>query len=359
VSVAIVHDYVTQRGGAERVVLSMIKAFPNAPLHTSLFHPAGTFPQFAGADVRTSPLDRVGILRRNHRLALPLMAPVFSGTQIHADVVLCSSSGWAHGIRTTGRKIVYCYSPARWLYQHERYVGPGQSLQKIALAVLRPPLVRWDKRKAATANRYLTLSTVVRDRLWHTYRIEAEVLPPPHTIDVDGRARLVPGTEPGFFLCVARLLPYKNVDAVVATFRDLPQERLVVVGTGPEGGRLVQLAGPNVTFVGSVDDDRLRWLYRNCTAVVSASHEDYGLTPLEAAAFGKPSVVLHDGGFLDTVVEDETGIFFEHPAPSEILPAIRRLLAQTWWTPALQAHAARFDEHRFVRRLQEVAAEGD
>ena len=356
-SVAIVHDYVTQRGGAERVVLSMIKAFPEAPLHTSLYHPAGTFPQFADADVRTSPIDRIGLLRRHHRLALPLMAPVFSATRVDADVVWCSSSGWAHGVRTAGRKIVYCYSPARWLYQRERYVRAGRALETGALAVLTRPLVRWDKRRAATADRYLTLSTVVRDRLWETYRIEAEVVPPPHTVAVDGPAEERPGLEPGFFLCIARLLPYKNVDAVVAAFRELPQERLVVVGTGPEGCRLAQQGGPNVSLVGSVDDEGLRWLYRSCTAIVSASYEDYGLTPLEAAAFGKPSAVLHDGGFLDTVVAEETGIFFERPQPAEIARAVRHLLSRSWPAPMLQAHAARFDEGRFIRRLQEVAAE--
>ena len=115
-TVAIVHDYLTQRGGAERVVLSMMKAFPEAPVHTSLFHPEGTFPEFGTADVRMSHLDRFGVLRRNHRLAIPLLAPAFSTRRVDAEVVLCSSSGWAHGVRTTGRKIVYCYTPPRWLY---------------------------------------------------------------------------------------------------------------------------------------------------------------------------------------------------------------------------------------------------
>jgi glycosyltransferase involved in cell wall biosynthesis len=355
--VAIVHDYVTQRGGAERVVLSMMKAFPDAPVHTSLFDPAGTFPEFAAANVNTSVLDRLGVLRRHHRLALPLLAPAFSAQQIDADVVLCSSSGWAHGVRTTGRKIVYCYSPARWLYQSDRYVRRGGSLQRSALAVVRPPLARWDRRKALTASRYLTLSTVVRDRIWQTYGLEAEVLPPPHTMDVTGPAKEQRGVEPGFALCVARLLAYKNVDAVVSAFRDLPGERLVIVGTGPEQTRLAQLAGPNVSFLGTVDDDGLRWLYRACTAVLSASHEDYGLTPLEAAAFGKPAVVLRGGGFLDTVVEDQTGVFFDQPVPSQIADAIRRLLSGTWSAQVLQAHAKRFDEPGFIRRLQEVVEE--
>src|SRR5205823_12380194 len=109
--------------------------------------------------------------------------------------------------------------------------------------------------------------------------------------------------ESGFFLCVSRLLPYKNVGAVVETFAELPSERLVVVGTGPEERRVRTAAAGNVRFLGSVSDEELRWLYGECRGLVAASYEDYGLTPLEAASFGKPSTVLRAGGFLDTVVD--------------------------------------------------------
>jgi glycosyltransferase involved in cell wall biosynthesis len=356
-SIAIVHDYLTQRGGAERVVLSMMKAFPGAPVHTSLFHPEGTFPEFGSADVRMSQLDRIGVLRRNHRLAVPLLAPAFSTRRVDADVVLCSSSGWAHGVRTTGRKIVYCYSPARWLYQGDRYIGAGRALQQGALAVMRPPLLRWDRRQALSANRYVTLSSVVRDRIRAAYGIDAEVLPPPHTVDPDGPFRARVDVDAGFFLCIARLLPYKNVDAVIAAFKELPDEHLVVVGTGPEGERLARYAGGNVSMLGSVTDEELRWLYRSCAAVVSASHEDYGLTPVEAAAFGKPAAVLRGGGFLDTVVEGQTGVFFDHPDPHHIADAIRRLVNGAWPAQTLKAHAAHFDEAQFIRRLREVVNE--
>ena len=118
--VAIAHDYLTQRGGAERVVLAMLRAFPGATVHTLLYDPEGTFPEFREAHVVTSPLNRLGPLRRDHRLALPLLAPSFSRLEIAADVVVCSSSGWSHGARVEGRKVVYCHTPARWLYQPDR-----------------------------------------------------------------------------------------------------------------------------------------------------------------------------------------------------------------------------------------------
>ena len=147
--VALVHDYLTQRGGAERVVLSLTRAFPGAPVYTSLYDPGGTFPEFADLDVRTLPINRLAPLRRHHRAALPLLAPSFSRLRISADVVICSSSGWAHGTQVEGKKIVYCHTPARWLYQPDRYLrGRGRPLQAAA-SVLRSTLERWDKRAAS------------------------------------------------------------------------------------------------------------------------------------------------------------------------------------------------------------------
>jgi glycosyltransferase involved in cell wall biosynthesis len=356
-NVAIVHDYLTQRGGAERVVLAMRQAFPDAPIYTSLYDPDGTFPEFRDADVRTLPLDRVGLFARAHRLAMPLLAPAFSRLRVDADVLLCSSSGWAHGARTSGRKIVYCHAPARWLYQGERYVtrrGPAS----LALGVLRPGLLRWDRAAALSADRYLANSRAIRDQVRALYGIKADVLPPPYGLDPDGAREALAGIEPGFLLCVARLLPYKNVDAVVRAMRELADERLVVVGDGPEAEALRALAGPNVLFVSTVTDAQLRWLYASCAGAVSASYEDFGLVPLEAAAFGRPTAALRFGGFLDTIEDGRTGILFERPAAADIAAAAAQLRARPWDAAALQAHAAEFSTAAFVARLRRVVTGG-
>src|SRR5262249_31471914 len=134
-SVALVHDYLTQRGGAERVVLSLTRAFPCAPVYTSLYDLGRTFPEFDAVDLRPLPLHRVAPLRRHHRSALPVLAPAFSSLRVDADVVVCSSSGWGHGVRARGRKIVYCHTPARWLYQRERYLrGRGRVVRGLTRA---------------------------------------------------------------------------------------------------------------------------------------------------------------------------------------------------------------------------------
>jgi glycosyltransferase involved in cell wall biosynthesis len=351
---AIVHDYLTQRGGAERVVLAMAAAFPEAAVHTSLYEPDATYPAFASLDVRPSSLNRVAPLRRDHRLALPVLAPTFSAMHVDADVVLCSSSGWAHGARTTGRKVVYCHTPARWLYQPGPYLAGLPSAAGVALRALGPMLRAWDARAAASADRYLVNSFAVARRVKELYRIDAEVVPPPVAFDPGGPSTAIDGIDDGFVLCVSRLMSYKNVTAVTRAFADLAEQRLVIVGTGPLAAELAADLPRNVTLLGQVDDARLRWLYRACAGIVAASYEDFGLTPVEAASFGKPAAVLRWGGFLDTTVEGETGVFFDQPTPLGIVAALRTM-ARTDWSPArLVAHAERFSSERFVARLSAI-----
>lgn len=356
--VAIVHDYLTQRGGAERVVLAMLKAFPGAAVYTSLYRPETTYDEFRDADVRTLAINRLALLRRHHRLAFPLLAPAFSRLEIDADVVLCDSSGWAHGVRARGRKVVFCHTPARWLYKAPSYFRTGPDLGRAAVALLGPSLRRWDQRAACTAHRYLANSSEVRSRVLATYGRDAEVLLCPPGLDPTGPQEAVPGVGSGYFLAVSRLVRYKNLAAVVRAFRDLPDQRLVVVGTGPEEGALRRLAGPNVTMCGPLcRDAQLRWLYGNSAGVVAAAYEDQGLIPLEAAGFGKPTAALQWGGYLETVVDRETGLFFDRPEPGPIATSVRELCRTTWSSSAITKHADRFSEARFIRRLQQIVAE--
>ena len=350
--VAIVHDYLTQRGGAERVVLSMLKAFPDAPVYTALYEQSGTYPEFLDREIIPSSLNRLPVLRRRHRLALPVLATTFSSMRIDADVVVCSSSGWAHGVNTTAPKVVYCHTPARWIYQAGRYTSGQQHYWRMAAAMSRNSLRRWDLRAAYRASAYVANSTEVRRRIADVYGLPATVIHPPATVEPTGRQQPL-HISPDFFLCVARLLPYKNVEKVVTAFHRLPTERLVVVGSGPEAQRIRATAPSNVTLLQSVPEAGMRWLYNNCSAVVSASHEDFGLTPVEALRFGKPSVVLAWGGHLDTVMDGRTGILFDAPHPASIAAAIRRFRTLLWERPKLLEHALTFSEERFIRQLRQ------
>lgn len=353
--VAVVHDYLTQRGGAERVVMAILDAFPGAPLFTSLYDPESTYPELGTADVRVGPLGRFGVLRRRHRLALPLLAPAFAATRVSADVVVCSSSGWAHGVRVDGHKLVYCHAVARWLYHTERYTsgGPSGVVQRAALRALGPPLRAWDRRAALSAARYVVNSTATRTDVAHVYGIDAEVLAPPVSAFTVEPSPVL-GLDAGFFLCVSRLLPYKHVDAVATAFSQLPEHRLVVVGEGPERRRVRAAAGANVTMLDAVDDAQLRWLYESCRGLVAASYEDFGLTPVEAATHGRPTAALRAGGFVDTLVEDLTGCFFDEPTPGAVAAAVRTLAGREWDAEAIRTHAAGYAPERFAGRLHEL-----
>ena len=354
--VAVVHDYLTQRGGAERVVLVMLRALGDVPVFTSLYEPDSTFSAFADADVRTSALNHVAFMRRSHRLALPLLAPAFSHLDVDADVAVCSSSGWAHGAAVSGKKIVYCHTPARWLYQRDRYAAPA-SPGRLAIAALGPALERWDRAAARSATRYLANSRAVATQIREIYGIEADVLPPPPGLTPEGDRDPIPGLVPGFILCVTRLQRYKNVDAVVNALRLLPELRLVVAGDGSDAARLQQDAPSNVLFLGSVSDEQLRSLYADCAGTVSAAYEDFGLVPLEAASFGRPTAALAFGGFLDTVEDGVNGVYFERPEPDLIAGALRHLAEREWDEPEIRRGAARFAEPAFAARLREIVDE--
>jgi glycosyltransferase involved in cell wall biosynthesis len=220
-----------------------------------------------------------------------------------------------------------------------------------------PPLRAWDRRAAASADRYLVNSTAVQRRVSELYGIDAEVVPPPVDVDPGGVQEPIAGLDPGFVLCVSRLLAYKNVEAVTAAFRQLPDQRLVVVGSGPLADQIAATRPPNVSVLGRVTDANLRWLYASSSGLVAASYEDFGLTPVEAASFGRPTAALRWGGFLDTTAEGSTGVFFDEPLPHLIARAVEQMTEISWSEAALMAHARLFSPARFAQRIQVVVAE--
>ena len=368
--IAIAHDYLTQRGGAERVVISLAKAFPEAEIHTLFYEPDQTYPEFREMRIRTSGLNRIGAFRRDPRIALPLLAAASSQMRIDADVVIASSSGWAHAFPTTGRKIVYCHSPSRWLYLPEDYLGETGPLdpKRLALKALTPLLTRWDKRAARTADLYLANSSVVRERIQRVYGIDAPTLFPPFSPAVaKGEQEPIPvlagwaaadGTEGGHYLVVSRLQPYKHVDAVIEAFSAMPERRLLVIGQGPEKPRLVDMAPLNVRLVEGLSDAQMRWAYANATALIAASHEDFGLTPLEAGAHGVQTIALKAGGYLDTVEQGVTGAFFDTPKSEAIADAVLSVKADAFGSAGvIRGRVEKFSEARFVDAIRRAVTE--
>lgn len=351
-----VQDHLVQRGGAERVLLSMLRAAPGAPVVTAFYEPDQCYAEYASVDVRTLPIGRVRALRGRHRSTLPLLPAVWSAARVEADVVLCGTSGWAQGVRTDGHKIVYVHAPARWLYEAEHYLKHSGPVTRWGLRASAPPLRAWDRRTMASGDRYVTQGTEMQRALRQRYGIEAEVLPPASSLHADGPQRAVPGVGSGFLLCAARLMPYKHVDVVIEAFATLPDEVLVVAGGGPLWDRLRAGAPANVHFVGEADEAQMRWLYAHCDALVSAAVEPFGLTTVEAAAFGKPAVAVRAGGFVDTVVDGVTGVHFDHIDPTELARAVHRVREERFDPEVLRAHAAAYSEAAFVARVRRLLA---
>lgn len=353
-TVALAHDYLTQRGGAERALLALARAFPDAPLHTTVHESTTTYAEFSDHELHTTPLQRVGPLRRNPRLALPILAPVVQRHRIDADVTICQSTGWSHGMPVSGTKIVYAHNTARWLYQQDEYLANLPRIYRWGLAPFSPPLRRWDRRAAATADLVFAGSGVAQKRIRAHWGRDAEVIYPPPGLSADGERQQPGDLEPGFVLTVARLLPYKRVDVVIDAVRSLGNTRLVVVGEGPDADRLAARAPEITHFFSSVTDAELRWLYANAQALVTASQEDFGLTPLEAMGFGTPIVVIAAGGFLETVEPDVSGIFFDAPDPAKLRVALERAATHDWDRDAMQARAEKFSEACFIERFRSI-----
>ena len=256
---------------------------------------------------------------------------------------------------------MFCHSPARWLYLPGTYLGDNSSwVRKRALSVLTGYLKSWDIRAAQSCDRYLAVSTVIRQRIADAYGIDAAIMPSPVLMSKVDNDEPIPEVsrwlgwgdpEGAYYLCVSRLLPYKHVEQVVRAFAGSPR-RLVVVGRGPEEKRIRRIMTDNVLLLSDLTDAQMVWLYRRCRATIAASYEDFGLTPIESGVWGRPSVALRWGGFLDTVVENVTGVFFDEPIPSDIARALDRLEGLAFDSERICGEMQRYSESRFSRDLR-------
>lgn len=344
VDIAIVHDYLNQRGGAERVVSQISDLWPQAPIYTSLYRPESTFSSFMGREVRTSPLDRLPV-DRGFRNLFPLYPGAFRALgPIDADVVITSTSGWAHMVRTRpdALHIVYCHNPARWLYSDAHLSRSlGGTVARATFGAMR----RLDKHAAGRADIYLANSHNVRRRIQEIYARDALVLAPP--VDID-RFRPTPRGER--LLVVSRLLPYKRIDLVIAA-ANAAGVGLDIVGTGPMLGHLLAMSGPNVKFHGATCDHDLVDLMQNCRAVCVPGEEDFGMVSVEAQAAGKPVIAFGYGGSLETVREGLTGSFFFEHTRADFLRALRRADQITTAPEQIAENAQGFSADTFRRSL--------
>jgi glycosyltransferase involved in cell wall biosynthesis len=351
---AIVHDYLIQMGGAERVVAAMAEAFPEAPIYTSATDRDRLLPEFLGKNIVNSWADRLPGLRNNFKKFFPIYPFAFQSFKpVDADVVWISSSGFAKWIRVTGdaRTICYCHTPPRFFWNSDGYVNaelgnsPAGSTARIFLSLLR----RWDYACAQEIDRFVANSRCVQDRIWESYGRPSTVVHPP----VDVNRFSAAGKRENYYLILSRLIGYKRIDLAIEACNRLG-ERLIVIGDGPDRARLEALAGPTISFLGWLTDDQITRYLEGSRALIFPGLEDFGIAAVEAQACGRPVVAFAGGGALETIIPGETGLLFQEQTVEALAEAVERSETVDWSADRLRANAMKFSREVFLEKMRAV-----
>jgi glycosyltransferase involved in cell wall biosynthesis len=348
-------DYLIQMGGAERVVASMLRRWPGCPVYTSALRHRTLLPEFRETNLHVTWMQRLPGIDRHFKKFFAIYPFAFkSFGEIDADVAWVSASTFAKCIRFSPRTatILYCHNPTRFLWQADEYVGveTRNAFLSRMVGMLQPILRNIDRTAARRFDFILANSENVRRRISRCYGRDAEVVYPP----VDVERFNVSTNDGGYYLVASRLVAYKAIDRAVEACNALGR-RLIIMGDGPDRKRLQAMAGPTIEFRGHVTDAELKSLMENCRALIFPGEEDFGIAPVEAAACGKPVLAYRAGGALETVIEGETGRFFDQKGVT-LADAIKASEETSWDSARIRANAERFSEARFHQRMEEVIA---
>ncbi|MEZ4388502.1 MAG: glycosyltransferase [Candidatus Krumholzibacteriia bacterium] len=365
--VALVHDWLTGMRGGEKCLEVMAEMFPAADLFTLLHVPGSVAPVIEDRRITTSFVQKVPDAERRYRWLLPLFPRAVESFDLRGyDLVLSSSHCVAKSAvpASDALSVCYCYTPMRYVWDRfDDYFGSKPPVLRRLIGWQAARLRAWDRRTAGRVDRWLPISTVVRQRLLDWYGVPADrtriVFPPVDVARFAGADRLPapPGLRSGGYdFVLSALVPYKRIDLAVAAARRAGR-LLVVAGKGPEAGRLARLAAEapgtgEVRFLGAVADADLPALYGHCRAFVFPGLEDFGITPLEATAAGRPVVAYRAGGVLDTVVDGLNGVFCEDQTVAALADALADpRLDGPWDREAMVTHADGFARERFRAAL--------
>ena len=357
--VALVHDWLTGMRGGERCLEVFCELFPDADLFTLVHVPGAVTPVIEARRIVTSFIQALPGAAAGYRRYLPLFPAAVRGFDLRGyDLVLSSSHAVAKSARPGRRAlhVCYCFTPMRYVWDlYGEYFGPRAApAMRAAMPAVAAALRRWDRRTAARVDQFVAISDFVADRIQRAYGRTADVIHPP--VDV---ARFAIDESPSdYYLVVSALAPYKRVDLAVEA-ANRTGRRLVVVGTGPEEAALRALAGPTVQMLGWRDDAAVAELYARCRALLFPTLEDFGITPLEAMASGRPVLAFGQGGALETVVppgaaEPPTGLFFAHQTVEDVVDVMERFEADPgrFEPKALRRRAEAFDRPLFKERVR-------
>jgi glycosyltransferase involved in cell wall biosynthesis len=347
--VTVAHDYFTQRGGAERVAVVLARAHGGGAVTTSAAIPAQTFPEIEQLQVRELLPWLPRVLARRRAALGPLAGLAFLVHRVDDGVVVASTSGWAHWLRGRAPRVVYCHTPARWLYEPADYFKSLPPPLRRVIGVAMAPLRVIDRRRMFSAAVVVANGPVTAERIHRVYGLDSPVVIPPPGLGIDGPQEAVPGVRDDFCLTVSRPRSYKNLDLVTSVFGARRQEQLVVVG-----GTARPPADDFVLELGRVSDAQLRWLYQNARAVICVAREDLGLVPIEAFQFGTPAVALRAGGYLTTCTPGRNAVFVDGEDAAALDRALDQLREEPLDRDRVRGSAEDFSVPHFRRAIDEL-----
>jgi glycosyltransferase involved in cell wall biosynthesis len=353
--VALIHDFLLDIRGAERVFMAICDVWPDADVYTAVYDEEGTEGRFAHRPINTSFLQRLRPTARTFRPLLPLYPYAIESFDLRGyDIVVSSSSAWAHGVIVDegATHVCYCHNPFRYAWNARDETLSGRNgLGRATLSVVFNRWRQWDWIAAQRVDRYVANSHTTSRRIARYFNRDATVLYPPVETE-----RFTPGRVADYYLVVSELMPHKRISVAVEAFARLGLP-LVVVGDGPDARRLRRMAPANVAFEGRVSDERAAQLFEGCRALVVTATEEFGIAAVEAQAAGRPVIAYAEGGALETVIEGDTGTLFHPCRPEALAEAVRRFDADSVAPEVCIENAQHFDVRRFQAGLRAIVEE--
>lgn len=353
---ALVHDWLNQIGGAEDVLAELVDMYPERPVFTSIYAPETMPAAYKTWDIRTLWLDRMPAIHTRHQPYLPLYPMAWGGLDLSEfDVVLSNKSGFCHGFQKgpATMHVCYCLAPTRYVWQFELYIareGLGRGVS-LALQPLINLLRRWDYAAAQRVDHFIAISTEIQERIKTYYDRDSVIIYPPVDTERFAQAAVTsPDDVDDYFLIVSRLIPYKRIDLAVQAATRLGV-RLKIGGRGRDLERLKSMAGETVEFLGYVPDDALPDLMARAKAFIFPGLEDFGITPVQSQAAGRPVIAYAGGGALDTVIPGMGGEHFHTPTVDDLAQVMASFDATRYQPQQMQAHARKFDSRLFRDQL--------
>ncbi len=330
---------------------AMHDSFPSAPIYTTVALPQRLPKRLRAADIRTSAMQHLPAMDRRFRhyfMLYPFAVEHFDLSSY--DLIFSSSSGYAKGVRRRRNAIhvCYCHTPMRWVWRYDDYVAREKfnGGMRTLLPLLLWGLRKWDLRASQQPNYYIANSQLVAQRIKKIYGRESHVIPPP--IDVN-RFHMSNDID-DYYLVLSRLMPYKRIDIAIEACKRM-NRRLIIIGDGPDRERLEKLADDRIEFLGRQSDGVVNYYLARCRALLFPGEEDFGMSPLEANAAGRPVIAYRAGGAVETVVEGKTGVFFDQADSRSLSTAIEQFESMHWSQILLRRHAEKFDRNVFAFRV--------